>query len=95
MRSLLPRLSLCLLVPLAGCATFHSQQFTGPNGHKAYLMQCSGPGAVLQSCETRAKHFCPNGYDTLDTSTGVPGLPQMNGGTLIAPKSTMAVECKA
>jgi hypothetical protein len=95
MRHLFPRLSLCLLMPLAGCAAFHSQQFTGPNGHKAYVMQCSGPGAVLQSCETRAKRFCPDGYTQLDTTSGVPGLPQMAGGTLYNAKETMAVECKA
>jgi hypothetical protein len=88
------RFSIVLLALLAGCAAFQSQKFTGPNGQPAYLMQCSGVGNMLQSCEKRADKFCPDGYTVVDRPTGVPDLPQLNGGTLVTPEHSMAIECK-
>ena len=96
------RLTLALLAllaaiaaPLAGCNTLAPQKFTGPNGQVAYLMQCSGFGRTVEGCTEKAAKLCPAGYTVVDRPTGVPGLQQMAGGTLIVPERTMAVECKA
>lgn len=85
---------LASVVTLAGCASIKPQAFTGPNGRPAYLLQCSGVAQTFTSCEKKAADLCRAGYTNIDRPTGVPGLPQFNGGTLITPDKTMAVECK-
>jgi hypothetical protein len=82
------------LITLAGCASIRPQGFTGPNGRPAYLLQCSGLAQTFRSCEKKAADLCPAGYANVDRPTGVPGLPQFDGGTLVTPDKTMAVECK-
>ena len=92
------RLTLALVAamaaPLAGCNTFAPQKFTGPHGQTAYLMQCSGFGRTMEGCTDKAAKLCRAGYTVVDRPTGVPGLQQMAGGTLIVPEQTLAVECK-
>jgi hypothetical protein len=85
---------LASFVALGGCASIKPQAFTGPNGRPAYLLQCSGMAQTFRSCEKKAADLCPSGYTNVDRPTGVPGLPQFDGGTLITPDKTMAVECK-
>jgi len=83
-----------LIATLAGCASLKPQEFTGPNGQPAYLLQCSGMANTFRSCETRAADLCRGGYTNVDRPTGVPGLKQFNGGMLFPPDKTMAIECK-
>jgi hypothetical protein len=89
------RLSIALLALLAttGCASFQAQKFTGPNGHPAYLMQCSGFGRTAEGCAERAAKLCHGAATVIDRPTGVPGLPQLSGGTLMPPERMIAYEC--
>jgi len=79
---------------LAGCGSVNPQPFTGPHGQPAYLMQCSGPNRSADACTRDAESLCPAGYTVVDRPTGVPGLQQMAGGSLLSADQVMAVECK-
>lgn len=57
-------------------------------------MKCSGFGRSLESCYQEAGKLCPNGYDIIDQSSSMVAIPQSGGGTLIAPRDRMAIECR-
>lgn len=78
---------------LAGCMAIDPHQFVGPNGNTAYSMRCSGMGRTLEACYDKAGELCPNGYTIVDSSSGTVGVP-MNGGTMMALKRNLAIECK-
>lgn len=79
-------------VLLAACA-IAPRQFVGPNGGTAYSMRCSGMGRSLDACYQKSGEICPSGYTIIDRSTGVIGVPT-TGGMLIAPRESIAIECK-
>ncbi len=78
---------------LSACASVHLQQFKGPNGNTAYLMQCSGWGRTLADCYRRAGEICPDGYRVVKQSSATAAVPA-GGGVVAAPQYTLAVECK-
>ncbi len=82
-----------LLLPLSGCAGFEPERFSGPNGGVAYHMKCSGMGRTLGDCYKKAGELCPQGYQLLDNSSDLVGIP-VNGTTMLATKRSIAVECK-
>jgi len=78
---------------LVSCAGIEPHKFVGPNGNTAYSMRCSGMGRTLGACYEKAGEICPGGYNIVDRSAGTVGMPT-GGGTLIAPRESLAVECK-
>ncbi len=84
-----------IIIPLifTACAEIVPQQFVGPNAKTAYSMKCSGMGRTLDACYKKAGEVCPNGYTIIDRATGTVGIP-MNGGTMMAPQHSLAIECK-
>jgi len=87
---------LLAVVPLllTACAAIEPQQFVGPNSKTAYSMRCSGMGRTLDACYKKAGEVCPGGYSIIDRATGTVGVPMMNGGTMMAPQHSIAIECK-
>lgn len=81
-------------VLLTGCAPIQPNQFSGPNGRPAYSMLCSGMGRTLDQCYQKAGELCPTGYTVVGSETGTVGVPLATGGMLIAPRHTLAIECK-
>lgn len=86
--------SLTVLLLLSACANIEPQYFRGPNGKSAYTMQCSGMGRTLSACYQKAGEVCPMGYTVVDRATGIIAMPAYGGGTMAAPKHTLAIECK-
>lgn len=82
------------ILALAGCADVRPEGFTGPEGGQAYSMRCSGMGRDWDDCYRKAGELCPNGYDVIGQQSGAVGVPTSGGGTLIAPRQSLAVECK-
>ncbi len=78
---------------VAACASIDPKSFSGPNGKPAYSMRCSGMGRTLDACYQKAGEVCPNGYNIIDRSSGTIDVPTSSG-MLIAPKESLAVECK-
>jgi len=94
---LLNVLVLCFgLTFLSSCkwATVNPQAFKGPDGRPAFVMRCSGLGKTIALCYQKASEVCPSGYDVIERSSGTIGIPQSGGGTLIAPKEGMAIQCR-
>ena len=62
-----------LTVALAGCATVRESY--GPDGRKAYALNCSGTARGWDKCQKAAGDICgAKGYDVLDrTSEDVAG----------------------
>ena len=87
-------LIISILAVVAGCASVKPQGFIGPNGKTAYSMKCSGYGKRLGDCYQMAGQVCPRGYNIIGVESSVIGIPQMNGGTMMAPQQSMAIECK-
>lgn len=82
-----------LLTPvlLAACVAVAPERFTGPNGHAAYYMKCSGMGRTLSQCYQKAGELCPRGYVVVgQESTAV-----MTGYDSSAVSRSLTVECKA
>ena len=75
------------------CSTIEPQQFVGPNSKTAYSMKCSGMGRTIDACYKKSGEICPNGYNIVDRTSSVVGIP-MQGGTMIAPQNSLAIECK-
>ncbi len=67
-------------VGLLGCAEPTPRPITGPNGHQAYVMKCSGVVLTPGECHKKAASFCPAGYDTVEQAT--------------SPTYNLIVECK-
>ena len=82
--------SLALLLVTA-CASPSPQQFVGPSGRLAYALAC---GSNLAACYTQAGELCPKGYLIIDRATGTAAIPDGSGGTLAAPRHSLAIECK-
>jgi hypothetical protein len=82
-----------VLFLVSSCADVSPQRFTGPNGGTAYSMGCSGMGRDWDDCYRAAGELCPAGYDILNQGSGVVGVPTA-AGLMIAPKQTLAIECK-
>ncbi|WP_430474963.1 hypothetical protein ACQ0MK_04245 [Thalassospira lucentensis] len=82
-----------LILPLSGCAAIQPEMFSGPNGRVAYHMECSGMGRTLGDCYKKAGEICPQGYQVLDNSSDLVGIP-VNGTTMLATKRSIAIECK-
>jgi len=78
---------------LGACAAIDPQRFSGPNGKTAYTMKCSGMGRTLDACYKKGGELCPGGYTIIDRASGVIGVP-MQGGTMMAPQHSLAIECK-
>ena len=78
---------------LVSCASVQPHEFRGPSGKTAYSMRCSGMGRSLDECYKKAGELCPTGYNIVDRTTATVGVP-VNGGTMIAPQNTLAIECK-
>ena len=56
-------------------------------------MQCSGFGRSWDDCYKVAGEVCPSGYRIIQRSSESVAMP-LNGGTVMAPKSGMVVECR-
>jgi hypothetical protein len=83
-----------ILAFLVACAAIEPQQFVGPNSKTAYSMKCSGMGRTLDACYKKAGEVCPAGYNIIDRTTSIVGIPMQGGGTMIAPQHSLAIECK-
>lgn len=83
-----------LLAALSGCASIDPVPFAGPNGRQAYSMRCSGMGRTLEACYQAAGKVCPNGYNVVDSRSGVVGVPMRSGGMMAAPDYRLAIECR-
>lgn len=81
-------------VGLTACAEIQPKPFRGPNGGEAYTMRCSGMGRSMEQCFQKAGEMCPGGYWIVDKGSQTVGVPQTGGGTLIATRETLAIECK-
>ena len=87
--------ALAALIVLAdGCASINPVPFNGPNGRQAYSMQCSGMGRTSEACYQMAGKLCPQGYSIVDSRSDIIGVPSGHGGMMIAPKRSLAVECR-
>lgn len=64
---------------LAGCAT--AKPVMGPNGGKAYIVQCGSAG--MEFCYEKAAEVCPAGYVLSDKRSGFGYVD-----------NTMLIECK-
>ncbi len=87
------RLVFFILPVLIAACGIEPTPFVGPNGNTAYSMRCSGMGRSLDACFVKAGEICPSGYNIIDRSTGVVGLPTAQG-TMIGTTESMAIECK-
>ena len=61
-------LGLAVSIVMAACAVPYAQKFAGPGGKPAYLIQC---GDNLGSCIRIANKECPDGWNWIDSRTGV------------------------
>jgi len=91
---------LCLLT-LAGCATV--KESYGPDGRKAYALNCSGTARGWDKCLAAAGDICGSaGYDVLDKSSeavSIASAAASNGSfgasAVKTSERTMLVACKA
>jgi hypothetical protein len=90
----LVKLSVMMALLLSACAGVDPQRFAGPNGGTAYSMRCSGFGRDWDDCYKAAGELCPAGYAIINQGSGVVGVPTA-AGFVIAPKQTLAIECKS
>lgn len=72
---------------LAGCVTTPIPTY-GPNGERVFYMECR----FAAQCFSAAEATCHGPYRQVNTSTqtSVVGVPQPNGGTIMAPSSRTA-----
>lgn len=82
------------VLALTGCADVRPEGFVGPEGGQAYSMRCSGMGRDWEDCYRKAAELCPNGYSVIGQQSATVGVPTSDGGTLMAPRQSLAVECK-
>ena len=92
--------ALCLLT-LAGCATV--KESYGPDGKKAYALNCSGTARGWDKCLAAAGDICGSaGYDVLDKSSEAVSIANaaasnssFGASAVKTSERTMLVACKA
>lgn len=78
-----------LAMALVGCGAT-AKKIVAPSGKTGYSLNC---GNNIDNCYEKAGELCPNGYTMLNQTTGAVGVP-FQGGMVMAPQHTMAVECR-
>lgn len=84
---------IAVAVLAAACASVNPVPIRGPSGAPGYSMQCSGFGRNWDDCYKVAGEVCLSGYRIIQRSSESVAMP-LNGGTVMAPKSGMVIECK-
>jgi len=82
-----------VVLAAAGCVSVNPVPITGPSGRPGYAMQCSGMGRTIEQCYQIAGQKCPRGYQIVSQTSDIIAMP-VNGGTMMAPKLGMVVECR-
>ena len=66
------------LLALCGCETpIWTQDFTGPNGHKAYQLECIAYDRSIDHCYKTANKLCPNGYNIIRNESALFSEPYL------------------
>jgi hypothetical protein len=94
-------IALACLIELAGCASV--KESYGPDGRKAYALNCSGTARGWDKCFAAAGNICgAAGYDVLDKSSEAMSVATASGGNgsfgasaVKTAERTMLVSCKA
>jgi hypothetical protein len=85
------------VLTLTSCAIDPSR-FVGPDGGRAYTMNCPPISGGLSACYRKAGELCWNGYRIIDQSSQVAGVMVMPVGTAFmgvpARRRSLTIECK-
>lgn len=92
---------ICALALFSGCATV--KESYGPDGRKAYSLNCSGLARGWDKCYSAAGELCgASGYDVLDRSSEDSAVAGFSGNTnsyggfgAKSNERSMVVSCKA
>lgn len=83
---------------LWSCASIDPVRFVGPNGNRAYSMDCGGGRWSISACYQKAGELCWNGYTIIGQDSGTAGVVVMPVGTgymgVPVRRHTLAIECK-
>lgn len=74
---------------LTSCASTTVKGVSGPDGEPAYALECNS----LEDCDEKAGEICATGYTIIDRASATIGVPA-NGGTIMAPRHSLIIECK-
>ena len=78
---------------LVGCAV-PATPVTGPDGHQAYVLKCSGYMRDRQDCLIKAGQLCPTGYSVVDDNSSTNGAIVTGSTVIIAKREYLTISCK-
>ena len=78
---------------LLGCAV-PVTMITGPDGHPAYSMKCSGLGRDRQACLAKAGEICPHGYNVVDDDRQLAGVVVTQYAVIPAQRDYLTISCR-